>query len=254
MEAYGVATMRNLPDAHPVYKLLRHHFHYTMAINIAARKALINDGGLIDKLFSIGGKDSKSGKNELLRRASGLYDVHWSHIKRNLAERGVDDPEKLPNYYYRDDGSRLWDAIEAYVKSIVDVFYEDDKEVLEDAELDSWAKDVYFNGFPAFHNAPNGRGFPNKMKSKRELVEYCTLIIFTAAVHHSALNFGQFQTSGFVPNASYTMRHPPMAKKGVYSENHILECLPNASTTVLQVALTWTLSQYSPDEVGLLQC
>ena len=54
MEAYAVATMRNLPDPHPVYKLLRQHFRYTMAINTSARASLINNGGIIDELFAIG--------------------------------------------------------------------------------------------------------------------------------------------------------------------------------------------------------
>ena len=48
MEAYAVATMRTLPDAHPINKLLRPHFRYTMAINSRARATLINDGGIID--------------------------------------------------------------------------------------------------------------------------------------------------------------------------------------------------------------
>ena len=99
MEAYGVATMRTLPDAHPVYKLLRPSFHYTMAINTQARNRLINDGGIIDFLFSIGGDTVNSGKNELFRRASRKYNVHWSNIKRNIADRSVGDHEKLPNYF-----------------------------------------------------------------------------------------------------------------------------------------------------------
>ena len=43
-----MGTMRNLPDAHPVYKLLRPHFRFTMAINSIARKSLIHDGGILD--------------------------------------------------------------------------------------------------------------------------------------------------------------------------------------------------------------
>ena len=51
-----MATMRNLPDPHPIYKLLRPHFRYTMAINARARATLINKGGIIDKIFAIGGE------------------------------------------------------------------------------------------------------------------------------------------------------------------------------------------------------
>ena len=78
MEAYGVATMRNIPDAHPLYKLLQPHFHYTIGINSAARRTLINDGGIIDLTFSIGGK----GKEMLIQRAFKIYDVRVSNIKK----------------------------------------------------------------------------------------------------------------------------------------------------------------------------
>ena len=137
MEAYGVATMRNLPDAHPVYKLLRPHFRYTMAINHAARRNLINNGGIIDQLFSIGGKDDSSGKAEFVRRTNAIYDVHWTNIRKDLTARGIspDDNKKLPNYFYRDDGVRLWDAIETFVASILDIFYTNDKAVEDDSEL-----------------------------------------------------------------------------------------------------------------------
>ena len=70
------------------------------------------------------------------------------NIKRNTKERGVDDASKLPRYYYRDDGYRVWDAIESYVTEIIDMFYVNDASVSEDEELQSFANDVHFNGFP----------------------------------------------------------------------------------------------------------
>ena len=69
--------MRNLPDPHPIFKLLRPHFRYTMAINTRGRATLINDGGILDKLFAIGGK----GKFELIRRASP-FTVSTGHTLR----------------------------------------------------------------------------------------------------------------------------------------------------------------------------
>lgn len=37
---------------HPIYRLLRPHFRYTMEINVLAREALINAGGIIESCFS----------------------------------------------------------------------------------------------------------------------------------------------------------------------------------------------------------
>ena len=174
-----MATMRNLPDAHPVYKLLQPHFRYTIGINSAARKNLINDGGLIDQIFSIEGE----GKNELIGRASKAYNVQGANVKWNTKERGVDDPTLLPNYHYRDDGILIWNAIESYVTEIINIFYKSDDDVKEDAELQHWANDVHFNAFPGRDGAPDGHGFPEKMESREELINYCTLIISMALLN-----------------------------------------------------------------------
>ena len=251
-----MATMRTLPDAHPVYKLLRPSFHYTMAINFRARATLINDGGLLDFVQSIGGDDAHSGKNEVFRRTNRIYNVHWSNIKRNIAERGVGDADKLPNYFYRDDGVRLWDAIEAYAKSIIDLFYSEDKDVAEDIELRNWTWEVHNNAFPAYEDNPVGRGFPLQITNKLELVEYCTLIMFTGSVQHAAVNFPQFQIYGYVPNSPPNLRRPLPTKKGVHTPDVLLHALPHALSTLLNVALTYSLSKFSPEEVGYnnMQC
>ena len=84
MEAYSMATMRNLPDPHPIYKLLQPHFRYTMAINARARASLINKGGIIDRLFAIGGE----GKVEVLKRSFANYSVYCTNIKCNIKKMG----------------------------------------------------------------------------------------------------------------------------------------------------------------------
>ena len=250
MEAYGVATMRALPDAHPVYKLLRPSFHYTMAINTKARQLLINNGGIIDFLMSIGGDDDKSGKNEVFKRTNETYNVHWSNIKRSIAQRDVGNPDKLPNYFYRDDGCRIWDAIERYARSIIDLFYLKDKDVANDEELQNWTSEVHNNAFPAFRNNPTGRGFPSKITNKNDLVEYCTLIMFTGSVQHSAVNFGQFQVYGYVPNSPLNLRQPCPCEKN--STEDIYSTLPGGVSTIFSAAVTFSLSQYSPDEVSFM--
>ena len=88
-----MATIRNIPDAHPLYKLLGPHYCYTMAINSAARGALINKGSIINYAFAIGG----IGKDIVFKRAATKYRVQWTNKKENVKECGVDDPNLLPN-------------------------------------------------------------------------------------------------------------------------------------------------------------
>ncbi len=106
-----MATMRNLPDAHPVNKLLRPHFRYTIAINTRARSSLINEGGVIDQIFSIGGQ----GKVELFKRTSEAYTVDVTNIKQSIEERGL---ESVPKFYYRDDGLKFWEYFESFASAI----------------------------------------------------------------------------------------------------------------------------------------
>ena len=242
-----MATMRNLPDAHPLYKLLQPHHRYTIGINSAARKMLINTGGLIDQLFSIGGK----GKEMLLQRASKIYDVQRANIKENIKKRGVDDKNLLPNYYFRDDGLLIWDAIESYVREIISIFYKSDDDVKEDTEVQIWANDVHSHGFPGYYGAPDGHGFPDKMESREDLILYCTLIIYNGSAQHAAVNFGQFDIYGFVPNAPLALQKPPPTEKGVTTFADILESLPTIYTSGLSAGLTFALAQFSPDEVGI---
>ena len=48
---YAIATY--LSDCHPVYKLLKPHFHYTISINKGGREKSINVGGPIDQVFPL---------------------------------------------------------------------------------------------------------------------------------------------------------------------------------------------------------
>ena len=238
--------MRNLPDAHPVQKLLRPHFRYTMAINSRARRSLINDGGIIDQIFAIGG----AGKNELLRRAGAAYNIHWTNIKKSINARGVSGNE-LPGYYYRDDGLRLWLAIEQFVNDIINEFYSSDSDVKEDSELQSWANDLYINGFPSGMGSDNsdGHGFPDSLNDKAQLKELCTLIIFTGSAQHAAINFGQYDMYSYVPNAPTDMRLPLPTSKGKADLQTLLNALPDKNATLIGVAVPYILSQFSRSEV-----
>jgi len=52
MEPVIIATHRQLSPLHPVHQALVHHFKDTLDINAAARKALVNAGGIIEKTFT----------------------------------------------------------------------------------------------------------------------------------------------------------------------------------------------------------
>ena len=240
MEAYGVATMRNLPDAHPINKLLVPHFRYTMGINRLARLSLINKGGIMDQVFGIGGK----GKDELFLKAYEAFHVDLTNIEKSVKRRGVKD---IPGYYYRDDGLAIFQALKAYVTVVVNKFYPKKKDVKSDLELQEWAEDIHTNAFPG-----SGHGFPNKISTNEELIERCTVIMFTGSAQHAAVNFGQYGIYGFVPNAPFTMQRPVPTKKGKMNRQDFLDALPDKNAAKGSINITYALSQYGEDEVSTL--
>ena len=241
-----MGVMRNLPDAHPLYKLLRPFFRYTMAINSRARDTLINGGGIIDRIMSVGG----AGKVELIKRAYASYSVHLTNIVRSLNRRGVNNPEELPGYYYRDDGLKIWGALKEYVGNVIRHFYTDDAAVKADKELENFSADVHQNGFPgARPGQPDGHNFPAEFSTRESLIEHCTLIAFTGSAQHASVNFGQYLYYGFIPNAPLSVTLPPPTRKDEVTMETILKAMPSKEAGTLGIGVTHLLSQYSEDEV-----
>uniref|UniRef100_H2ZV54 Lipoxygenase domain-containing protein n=1 Tax=Latimeria chalumnae TaxID=7897 RepID=H2ZV54_LATCH len=192
-EVFWVAAYRQLADIHPVYKLLIPHGRYTLQINVAARKTLINENGIFDDFTGLGLK----GHEELASRAFKETTYESLCLPADMQKRGVGD---LKNYYYRDDAMKLWLAIQDFVKAFVNIFYESEDDVVNDSEVQAWVHEVFTEGF--LENEESG--VPSTLKTKDDLVEYLTMVIFTCSAQHAAVNNGQ-------------------RLLGQYSENHFAE-------------------------------
>lgn len=143
MEVFSMATIRSLPSCHPVYKLLIPHLRYTISLNVLGRQSLYpKDDGLFVKFLAVGEE-----YNKLLRQVYAEFSIWDLHVPRDMLRRGVADPEKLPNYPYRDDGLKLWEAIRKYVRTVLMLHYHSGENVLGDGELQEWLHDMAENGF-----------------------------------------------------------------------------------------------------------
>lgn len=245
VEVFDIAMHRTLPDAHPINKLLMPHLEYTMAVNNSARTAMLAPGGPIDRTMAIGAK----GAFELMGRAWWhQWDFEQHNIPADLANRGVDDPEALPNYPWRDDALKLWGAIGRYVSGMVDFFYKSDKDVIEDWELQK---------FHAEMRGPDGgnvRGLPggsDGFQSKDVLVEFLTRLIYAASAGHAAVNNGQYDYYGYIPNTPGALYRPvPRDKTLDWTEKDLVRALPPFREASIQIFMVRLLSRLTEMPLG----
>ncbi|KAM9355671.1 polyunsaturated fatty acid lipoxygenase ALOX8-like isoform 2-T2 [Pholidichthys leucotaenia] len=238
-EVFTVATLRNFPVIHPLYKLLVPHFRFTLHINTQSRILLFAPDGTLDR-SSLGYEGTK----ELMRR--GLSEMTYSSLclPDNIGARGL---ESIPNFYYRDDGLELWKIIKSFVKHIVEYYYPSDNDVCKDTELQDWISEIFTHGFLGNKHA----GFPAGFHTVKEVVKFITMVIFTVTAQHAALNSGQFDYHFWIPNGSLLLCKPPPTNKGQSSMETILETLPNVGETVEFAVMFWLLCDKYSDLVVL---
>ncbi|XP_029554627.1 arachidonate 5-lipoxygenase [Salmo trutta] len=242
-EVFGVAMFRQLPAVHPAYKLLLPHIRFTIAINTKAREQLICEFGIFDKANGTGG----GGHVEMIQKAMRSLTFRSLCFPDAIKARGVDSPEDLPYYYYRDDGNRVWDVTKSFVWDVVCIYYDSDDTVQKDEEIQAFVKDVCSFGMQDLDCC----GFPKSLKTREELTEYLTVIIFTASAHHAAVNFGQYDWCSWIPNAPPTMRKPPPRQKGVVDVKFIIQSLPDRGRSCWHLGAVWALSQFQENELFL---
>ncbi|KAL6485584.1 hypothetical protein MHYP_G00049760 [Metynnis hypsauchen] len=238
-EVFTVAIMRNFPACHPLFKLLIPHTRYNLQINIMARSQLISQTGYFPKFTAIGNDSMMT----FLKRAASSLTYSSLCIPEDIKQRGL---EKIPNYYYRDDGLELWEKIFEFVSGFVSHYYSD-QDVRGDKELQAWLTQITENGLLEHNEA----GFPKSFCTVEELAKFVTMVIFTVSAQHAAVNSGQFEFGGWMPNFPSSLRCPPPRQKGETTMKSVLETLPDVSTTVNTMAVVYLLSQQGDDRYPL---
>ncbi|XP_029464989.1 arachidonate 5-lipoxygenase [Rhinatrema bivittatum] len=242
-EVFGIAMYRQLPAVHPLFKLLVPHVRFTIAINTKAREQLICECGLFDKANATGG----GGHVQMVLQAMKTFTYDSLHLPEAIKLNGMDSKEDIPYYFYRDDGIKVWEATRKFVTDVINIYYESDETVCEDTELQAFVKDVFVYGL----RASKDTGFPKCLKTKETLIEYLTLVIFTASGQHAAVNFGQYDWCSWIPNAPPTMRCPPPKEKGTVTIEYIIESLPDRGRSCWHLGAVWALSQFQDNELFL---
>ncbi|EAW90094.1 hydroperoxide isomerase ALOXE3 isoform 1 [Homo sapiens] len=236
-EAFAMATLRQLPLCHPIYKLLLPHTRYTLQVNTIARATLLNPEGLVDQVTSIG----RQGLIYLM--STGLAHFTYTNfcLPDSLRARGV---LAIPNYHYRDDGLKIWAAIESFVSEIVGYYYPSDASVQQDSELQAWTGEIFAQAFLGRESS----GFPSRLCTPGEMVKFLTAIIFNCSAQHAAVNSGQHDFGAWMPNAPSSMRQPPPQTKGTTTLKTYLDTLPEVNISCNNLLLFWLVSQEPKDQ------
>jgi arachidonate 5-lipoxygenase len=236
--------MRNLPVQHPVYKLMRRHCKYTLAINQGARVTLLAPNGVFDEFMSCGGPEM--GHMKLALRSWAQWRFEHLRLPDDLRRRGVDDVTALPYYPYRDDALPLWRALGAYVRNTLGHFYASDQDLVDDHEMQDFWTDLITHGV-SVERLPYA-----SLARLEDLYDLLQTVIFTVTVSHSAVNNLQFEHYAWVPNAPLGLHRPPPATKGAVTEDDLREMLPDLEQTMGQIAIARALSTFGSDEEFLL--
>ncbi|XP_033986242.1 arachidonate 8S-lipoxygenase-like isoform X1 [Trematomus bernacchii] len=240
-EVFTVSLMRNMPRENLLHKLLIPHTRYTLHINVLARTNLISENGAFSQFVSSGGEALKT----ILKRSLSSLTYSSLCIPEDITERGL---EAVPNFYYRDDGLKLWGIIQRFVQGMLSFHYESDADVEVDEKLQDWISEIFEYGF----HSRSSTGIPQRFNTVAELVKFVTMVIFTCSGQHSAVNTGQYDYGGWMPNTPTTMQLPPPTRKGKTSEETLLQTLPNKGQTANAMSTLWLLSNSISDTAHLV--
>jgi arachidonate 15-lipoxygenase len=244
IEPFVIATHNQLSRTHPLFVLLTPHFEGTLAINEGAL-SLLASRGLVDLLLA----SSIDQSRVFAVKAAQSYqlNINSSMLPLTLAQRGVDDASRLPDYPYRDDALLIWGAIGRWVEDYVSHYYASDAAVQGDAELQNWVTELVAHDGGRLNNI----GAANRISKRTELIDLITLICFTASAQHAAVNFPQ------APLMSYLPATPPagylplssLTEEG-FSESDFLKFLPPLDIAKALLDILYLLSSVYYTRLG----
>jgi len=178
----------------------------------------------------------------------------WSfddlHLPTALAKRCVQD---IPNFSWRDDSLELWGILGRFVRTCVESVYRTNDEVGDDTELAAWLCELTEEKHGCKFRGIYGLSADGRLTTREDLIRFLHCIIFTTTVGHAAVNNGQYDYMGFVPNMPCTFAMDPrrLTHGGDISDVEIAAALPAPhKESVMQIALSHALTMPTSRPLG----
>ncbi|WP_404790775.1 lipoxygenase family protein [Altericista sp. CCNU0014] len=252
VETFGVSTYRQFSPDHIIFQLLEPHFFNTFAINEMARGIFLGHNGFFDETGTLG----YTGSNELLERAycgtgrnyeGKPFLFYRTALPLDLETREVSN---LQGYYYRDDALLIWDAIQTYVSDILKLRYKSSADLAGDSELQAWKQELVspeFGRLQGLLPPEKADQITGPLTELEDLTAILTTLIFTATAQHSAVNFGQYEYAGWVPNMPFAIYHPYTdVSNRQPPTSELVTRFPDRLQTIKQMILVKALSMPTP--------
>ncbi|XP_068671923.1 polyunsaturated fatty acid 5-lipoxygenase-like isoform X3 [Montipora foliosa] len=241
MEPFCVSLKRTLAALHPLNQMLKYHCREIVVPNAFGTPALVGEQGFMDLLFAIGSE----GALRLLRDGHQYATWEATDFRAQIKKRGLADKKLVPYFPYRDDIEEILQVIEKVAESYVRLYYDNDKDVQEDSELQAYANELSING-----TGPNGgigriQGFPAKIDSKKDLVDIVARIISQVTIQHAAVNYELADYAVYAPNLPTKLYNDTRVKDGEFSVYR----LPNRLTSAIEARFTNGLASFRFDSL-----
>lgn len=166
-----VAAKRQLPERHPVYRIIKYHAYLSMGIvefvtDMFLSATAIDDPFSVDQVkfcilfykwssataphtkeirveprhrFNTQSQILGVGGNGLARLVAKDYEIFNYENYDPETDFQTRDAHGLPNYHYRDDNLALFFIIEKFIRGYVELYYDSDEDVERDSEVcDHW--------------------------------------------------------------------------------------------------------------------
>ncbi|KAJ1420345.1 PLAT/LH2 domain [Sesbania bispinosa] len=260
VEPFIIATNRHLSVVHPIHKLLFPHYRDTMNINALARNVLVNAEGIIESTFLWGRYSLEMSAVVYKDWVFTEQGLPADLIKRGVAVEDSASPHGLrlliEDYPYAADGLEIWAAIKAWVEEYVNFYYKSDAAIAQDSELQAFWKELVEVG----HGDKKNETWWPKMQTRGDLIETCTILIWTASALHAAVNFGQYPYGGYILNRpTLSRRFMPEIGSAEYEElaknpqKVFLRTITPKNETLTDLTIIEVLSRHASDELYLGQ-
>ncbi|XP_047133086.1 polyunsaturated fatty acid 5-lipoxygenase isoform X1 [Hydra vulgaris] len=225
---FCLSFSRHLSTQHPLYDLFKWHCYGTVpALSLNYPTLYLNNF----LPYAMGNKGflklSKIGFDEAYY---GQYDLE-QHLKR----QGLDDT-RIKYYPYRDDARVISKELLDFSIKVVNLYYKDNKDVINDVELQSFANELSIDGTV---KPDGGKGkvkrFPSSFNKKIELVNFLHQFLWFNILH-SVSNYAHGHS--FVPVKPTKLYHDRNF------ENNYLYNLPDIDTAVEAIRLSVSLDSF----------